>query len=336
MSKDKDVNLKSSFLLFLTAAIWGFAFVAQRIGMNYIKPFTFNAIRFLLGSMALLPIIVIMLNKKNNVKEIKKHNGSSESSFRGNDLPLNDTEDDSIYKKNKKIMLDKGFIKAILVCGSVLFIAANLQQIGVVYTSATNAGFITGLYVVIVPFLSLLIGQKVNFISVLATLMAGTGLYFLSIQGRLRINIGDIYVFISSFFWAVHILLISKYSRKVHPLLLSIGQFFICGFLSLIFSFIFELRDGIPFHAITQAIYPLLYGGLLSIGVAYTLQAFAQQSAHPVLASIIMSLESVFAFIGGVIIINEPVTKQNIFGAIMMLLAMILAQLKNKDEKNRA
>ncbi|MCR4422552.1 MAG: DMT family transporter [Exilispira sp.] len=297
----KGIIFFSELLLLLTAAIWGFAFVAQRVGMNYIRPFTYNGIRFLLGAITLIPVFVI-LNKKSKLNK-------------------NNIQDD-------KIPISKNDFYGILITGVVLFIAANLQQIGIVYTSAGNAGFITGLYVIIVPFLSIILRKKTDIIYFISAIVSFIGLYLLSSEGRFIINKGDIIVAIGAIFWAIHILIISHFSNRINNLILAIGQFLICGILSMIMAFIIEIKDKNIIEKIFDAKYPILYGGILSISVAYTLQIVGQRKAHPALASIIMSLESFFAFVGGILILKESTNIVRIVGAILMLSALFLSQLK--------
>ncbi|MFN3410587.1 MAG: DMT family transporter [Exilispira sp.] len=287
-----NFNFLSEILLLITAAIWGFAFVAQRVGMNYLKPFTYNGIRFLLGALTLMPLIYFFNNN------------------------------------TRKYRIDKNNIFAIIITGSVLFTAANLQQIGIVYTSAGNAGFITGLYVIIVPILSIFFKKKTSIIYFASAFISFIGLYLLSSEGKFTINKGDIIVGIGAFFWAIHIMIIGYYSNKINNLILAIGQFLVCGLLSILVATIFEIKDKNIFQKILLAKYPILYGGILSISVAYTLQIIGQRKAHPALASIIMSLESFFAFIGGIILLNESTNLIRIIGAVLMLLSVILSQLK--------
>lgn len=286
-------SLFSEFLLLITAAIWGFAFVAQRIGMNFLKPFTYNGIRFFLGAITLIPVYFIL------------------------------------YGKNKENISKTTFLR-ILLTGFVLFIAANLQQIGIVYTTAGNAGFITGLYVLFVPIFSILLGKRTPLIFFIAAILSVVGLYFLSMEGRLKINKGDIIVAIGAIFWAIHIMIISFYSKKINNLILAIGQFLVCSLLSTIVAFIFEIKDNTVLKNIILARYPILYGGILSISIAYTLQIVGQKKAHPAVASIIMSLESLFAFVGGVLILKESTNFYRVFGAILMLFSMILAQFNQE------
>jgi len=230
--------------LLLTAAIWGFAFVAQRVGMQHVGAFTFNGVRFALGSLSLLPVIYFF-NKKNNDKkqEIEKNEEISKQA----DL--------------------KTTIKSGIIAGSVLFIAASLQQVGLIYTTAGKAGFITSLYIVLVPILGIFLKQKTHVSTWIGALTAVIGLYFLSINESLTIEFGDFLEIIGAFFWAIHIQLIGKFVKNVDVIKLSSIQFATCSIFSLITAFIFE---DVNITGLSNALIPLLYGGIMSAGVAYT------------------------------------------------------------------
>lgn len=287
-------TLKSDALLLLTSAIWGFAFVAQRVGMDYVGPFLFNGVRFALGSLVLLPLVL--------------RNGIHRRQGAGNS-PRTETK--------------------ILVFGSTLlgisiFAAASLQQVGLVYTTAGNAGFITGLYVVIVPILGLFWGQRPNIGTWIGALLAAIGLYLLSVTHELAISYGDLLELIGAFLWAVQILLVGWLSPKADPLKLAFVEFSVCSFLSLVTAFIAEK---IVLESLVQAAIPILYGGVLSVGVAFTLQVVAQRNAHPAHAAIIFSLESVFAALGGWLVLNETIGLRGLAGCALMLSGMLLSQL---------
>ena len=286
--------LKSDGLLLLTAIIWGFAFVAQRVGMDYVGPFTFNGIRFALGGFVLIPFILIK-NKKEN----------SEA-----------TPQDYVSRK----MLVLGGCLA----GVILFLGASLQQMGLVYTTAGNAGFITGLYVVIVPILGIMFKFRANSGTWIGAVLAAVGLYFLSVTENLTIAYGDLLVLIGAFLWATHVLVIGFLSPRTDPLKLAMTQFLVCSLLSLITAMIYET---ITFHSVKDAAIPILYGGVLSVGVAYTLQVVAQQNAHPAHAAILLSLEAVFAAIGGWIMLGEHLTSRGFMGCGLMLAGMLISQL---------
>ena len=291
-------EIKSVFILLLTAAIWGFAFVAQRMGMDHVGAFTFNAIRFALGSLSLLPVIYFF-NKSS-----KKENSSAENV--GADL--------------------KTTIKSGVIAGSVLFIAASLQQVGLIYTTAAKAGFITSLYIVLVPILGIFLKQKTYPTTWIGALTAAAGLYFLSINEDFTIQFGDLLQLIGAFFWAVHIQLIDKFVKNVDAIKLSSVQFAACSVLSFIIAIIFE---DIDIRGIYDALVPILYGGIMSAGVAYTLQAVGQRHAKPSHAAIALSMEAVFAAIGGMMILKETLPMRGYLGAALMLAGMLITQTEN-------
>lgn len=290
-------QLKANILLLLTAAIWGLAFVAQKVGSEYVGAFTFNGIRFALGSISLIPLI-LLLNKKKENNDAKKEEG-------GNSL--------------------KHTIRAGIIVGCALFIATSLQQTGVMYTTAGKAGFITGLYMVIVPILGLFLKQKVNNTTWIGIVIAIIGLYLLSINEDFSISKGDLLVLIGSVGWAIHILLIDNFTKKIDPLKLSSIQFATCSILSLLVAFIFE---DINIVDISAALVPILYGGLLSVGVAYTLQVVAQKNAKPSHAAILLSMESVFGAIGGAMFLGERIGSRGLVGCVLIFIAIMVSQLK--------
>jgi len=285
---------KSDMLLLLAAAIWGFAFVAQRVGMDYVGPFTFSAVRFSLGRLVLLPFLFFRKERAFNRL-----------------LPAK--------KERKKIILLQ------LLLGLLVFGGVSFQQYGLVYTTAGNAGFITGLYVVFVPVIGLILGQRNHFTIWIGVVLALTGLYFLSVKEGFSINFGDYLVLVCALIWSIHVLVVGFVAPKTDPIRTAIIQFSICAFLSWIVAIGFE---EIRLQPILDALWPILYGGVMSVGIGYTLQVFAQQKAHPAYASIILSLESVFAVFGGWLILNEAVTGKILLGCCLMLAGMIVVQVK--------
>lgn len=290
----KKQQLQSNILLLITAAIWGFAFVAQRVGAQYIGPFTFNGIRFALGGISLLP--VLLLNNRHS------------------------------EEKNKV----SGDFHKVLVCGiiagTILFLAATLQQAGMKYTSAGKAAFITGLYIALVPILGLIIKQKVGISTWGGVILAVAGLYFLSINENFTIENGDLLEIIGSIFWALHILVIDHFLKKVDALKLSFVQILTCSILSLASAMFFEK---ITLSGISQAMIPILYGGICSVGIAYTLQVVGQKHAKPSHAAIILSMETVFASLGGLIILKENLGARGNLGCLLMFSGMLLSQFSN-------
>ena len=282
-------NRGAIIMLWITAAIWGFAFVAQRAGMEFIGPFTFNGIRFLLGSISLLPLIFWMK-----------------------------------FKSKSPSLKQKNILKGGLAAGLVLFIGASLQQAGMVYTEAGKAGFITGFYVILVPLIGIFIGQHITRLLWMGAFIALAGLYLLTINGPFVIQKGDFLILLSAFFWAIHVQLINKLVDTHSALPLSAFQFAICGILSLAAGFTFET---ITIQTILLAAWPLLYGGFMSVGIAYTMQVVAQQHVHPAYASIILSFETVFAVIGGWLLLNEAMSLRNLVGCLLMLAGIVIVQV---------
>lgn len=293
----KEKEFKSELLLLLAAAIWGFAFVAQRVGAKYVGTYTFNGVRFALGSLSLIPLI-LYFDKKS----------------KGN-VPLLE------YKKPKSYTLLAGGCM-----GVVLFIASSLQQIGLSYTSAGKAGFITGLYIVIVPILGLFLKHRISKLTWMSVILAVVGLYFLSVTSSFTMAKGDVFEIIGAFFWAVHILLIDNFTKKADPIKLSFIQFAACSVLSLAVALITE---NITASGLINAAIPILYGGICSVGIAYTLQAVAQKNAKPSHAAIILSMESVFASIGGLLILHENLGARGYLGCALMLAGVLLSQVQS-------
>jgi len=294
----KQSTLRSDSLLLLTSLIWGLAFVAQRVGMDYVGPFIFNGIRFALGALVILPFIFMS----------KKQAAASNQPT-----------------ANSKYLIYGGIILGLSVFGG-----ATLQQYGLVYTTAGNAGFITGLYVVFVPILGLLRRQFPHFTVWIAALFAVIGLYFLSVTENFTLVFGDMLVLIGAVFWAAHVVIIGVMSPKVNALKLALIQYLVCSVLSLIVAFSIESNT---LDGVIQATIPILYGGILSVGIAYTLQVIAQKKAPPAHAAIILSLEAVFAAIGGWLILNEQLGNRQILGCGLMLLGMLVAQYRSLVRK---
>lgn len=289
--------LGSDVLLLITAMIWGFAFVAQRVGMDFVGPFTFNAVRFALGSISLIPLALYF------------RNGEGNSTSTDADINL------------------LGLIWRGGITGLVLFAGASLQQVGLVYTSAGKAGFITGLYVVIVPIIWMILGKKSSPGNWAGAALATVGLYLLSVTESFTIQFGDLLEIIGAVFWANHVILVSHFSRRINPIHLSLVQFAFCS----LFSFIVALcTEVVALSTIMDAAVPILYGGLGSVGVAYTLQVVAQRNAHPAHAAIILSLESVFAAVGGWLLLSEVLSARSKIGCSLMFAGMLFSQLRKR------
>jgi len=281
-------------MLLLTALIWGASFVAQRAGMEHIGPFTFNGIRSLLGSLVLVPLILVRQRRQS-----------------------------PMTREQKKTLLLGGVL-----CGIVLFVASSLQQHGMVYTTAGKAGFITALYIVLVPIFGLFLRQKIRPALWFCVALAATGLYLLSVpEGFSAINQGDALVLASAGAFAIHILIIDHFSPKTDGVKMSCLQFLLCGLLSIPFMLTFE---AISWASIVDCWLPIGYAGVLSCGVAYTLQIIAQKQTEPTIASLILSLESAFALLAGMVLLGEKLSVREALGCLVMFVAIILAQLPEK------
>ncbi|MEA4848594.1 MAG: DMT family transporter [Clostridiaceae bacterium] len=285
-------EMKSNMLLLLTAAIWGLAFVAQRVGMQYVGAFTFNGIRFALGSISLIPLIIYFGRKKAA--------GQSEEAAPASALVPG------------------------IIAGSVLFFGSSFQQVGLIYTTAGKAAFITGLYIVIVPLMGIFLKHRIGANTWMGVALAVSGLYFLSVNEDFTIAMGDFLEIIGGFFWAAHILVIDHFIKKTDALKLSFAQFVVCSALSMIAAFIFE---DISISGISGAAVPIFYGGVFSVGVAYTLQTVAQRHAKPSHAAIILSMEAVFAALGGALMLRENLGIRGYLGCALMLAGMLLTQV---------
>jgi drug/metabolite transporter (DMT)-like permease len=283
--------------LLLTAAIWGFAFVAQRLGNAYMGPFTFNAIRFSLGALALVPLLLWQRKK-------------------GVDRP--------------QVPLRK-LIWPLLAIGVILFAGASLQQVGLLGTTAGKAGFITGLYVILVPLLALTWGRRTHAAHWIGAVLAVVGLYLLSVKSGFSISPYDLIVLVGAFVWAGHVHLIDRYAGQVGPVRLAMIQFAITGLLSGVVALLFET---VTVSAIAAGIWPILYGAFLSVGLAYTLQVVAQRTADPAHAAIILSLEGAFAALGGWMVLQETLSARGLLGCGLMLAGTLVSQvLGRKREK---
>lgn len=285
--------------LLLTAFIWGVAFVAQSVGMDYIGPFTFNCVRSIIGGLVLIPLVVI-LGKKNRAEKT--------------------AEEAKEYKKNTVI--------GGICCGICLCVASNFQQFGIMHTTVGKAGFITALYIIIVPILGIFMKKRVAPIVWVSSVIAVIGFYLLSISGQVSINMGDILVLICAVLFSVHILVIDYFSPKGEGVTISCIQFFTSGILCGILMFLFEnpqIKD------ILAAYLPILYAGVMSCGVAYTLQIVGQKNMDPTVASLILSLESVFSALAGWLILGQGLSGKELIGCSLVFVAVLLAQMPQKS-----
>ncbi|HSG28943.1 MAG TPA: DMT family transporter [Candidatus Krumholzibacterium sp.] len=284
----KAGTIRSEALLLLASAIWGFAFVAQRAGMEHVGPFAFNGVRFALGTLALLPFIIFSVRRGNNRP--------------GGGL----------------------VVRAGIAAGIILFLGASLQQAGIVHTTAGKAGFITGLYVILVPILGLFLRNRTAKGTWAGAILAAIGLYLLSFTGRFTIGKGDVLVLAGTLFWAMHVLLIGRVVERVNPLVIAGIQFTVCSLLSLAVSLATETTS---MAQLADARLPILYGGVMSVSIAYTLQVIAQRNTPPSHAAVILSLETVFAALGGWAVLNETIPLRGIAGCTLMLAGIMVSQL---------
>lgn len=302
-------KIKNSLILLLTATIWGVAFVAQSAGMEYVGGFTFNCIRSVIGGIVLIPCVFWLRKWKS--KEQGTLSSVEENTIR-----------QSFWKQNKTLLC--GGIS----CGVVLCVASNLQQQGIKYTTVGKAGFITALYIVLVPVISVFMRKKVGKLVWIGMLFAVAGLYFLCINETLTINQGDLLVLACAAVFAVHILVIDYFAPKVDCVAMSCIQFITCGILSAIPMFLFETVSP---ENLLGAAGPILYAGVMSCGVAYTLQIIGQKNMNPTVASMILSLESVISVLAGLIILNQRLSERELLGCGLMFVAVVLSQLPQKE-----
>lgn len=295
-------KIRNSILLLLTAVIWGTAFVAQSVGMDYIGPFTFNAARFLIGGIVLIPLLIYR-SKKNPI--LKNQNIEEK-------------------RKQQKTAWIGGICCGIALCGASL-----LQQMGIQHTTVGKAGFITTLYIIIVPLIELLFGKKIAKKIWVGAVMAIIGLYLLCINENFSIGKGDLLVLICAVLFAIHILVIDHFAPKADGVSISAIQFFISGTISAVGAMLFENPN---LSAMLEAIVPILYAGVMSCGVAYTLQVIGQKDMNPTVASMILSLESVISVLAGWIILGQALSLKEIIGCIIVFMAVVLVQLPEKKK----
>lgn len=283
-------------MLMLTAVIWGAAFVAQSVGMDYVGPFTFNSARYFLGALVLLPVILIGDRKESHhTPRMSWH--------------------------NPKLWLSG------VICGVIMAVATSLQQIGLIYTTVGKAGFITTLYVVLVPLLGLFAGKKVRPLVWLCIILAVVGLYLLCMSGDASLGTGDLLILGCAVTFSFHILAVDHFSPLVDGVKLSFLQFLVSGILCAVPALIWESSR---ISGLLDAWIPLLYAGILSCGVGYTFQILGQQHTDPTVASIIMCMESVFSVLFGWLILQQALSARELGGCALMFAAILISQLPEK------
>lgn len=293
---------KNFILLFFTAIIWGVAFVAQSVGMDYVGPYTFNAVRSFLGGIVLIPCIFMFCRPKSSAKEREK-----------------------TLDRPRDLVIGGGL------CGLMLFISTTLQQVGIQYTTVAKAGFITALYIVLVPVLGIFIKKKIGLKVWISVVIALAGLYLLCMKGSFSLGKGDFLVLLCSLCFALHILVIDYFTQRVSGVNLSCIQFFITGILSSVLMFLFETPT---WAGILAAWLPIFYAGVFSCGVAYTFQIIGQRGTDPTVASLILSLESVVSVLAGWLLLGQSLTPREILGCVLMFGAILLAQVSPSKENS--
>lgn len=305
----KKTSVRNPLLLFLTAVIWGVAFVAQSVGTEYVGAFTFNFVRCLIGGFVLIPCVFFL------------------DRIRGAGTEENSRQTELYTWKRKELYIGG------LCCGAALFVAGNLQQFGIQYTTVGKAGFITALYIVIVPLFGIFLKKKTGVKIWFSVALAVCGLYLLCMTDGLSVSAGDTLVLLCAVGFSVHILVIDYFSPKVDGVRMSCIQFFVCGILSGIGMLFTENFD---WQTILAAWMPLLYAGVMSCGVAYTLQIVGQKDMNPTVASLILSLESVVSVLAGWLLLGQRLSTRELSGCVLMFGAIILAQLPQGKKARRA
>lgn len=293
--------LRQSLLLLLTATIWGVAFVSQSVGMDYVGPFTFNAARSLIGAAVLVPCIFLLqkLQRREQGREVHR-------------------------KEDRKTLLTGG-----ICCGVILAVASSFQQFGLQYTTVGKAGFITAMYIILVPLFGIFLKKRVGLRIGISVVVAVAGLYLLCMTESLRLEAGDVLVLICAVVFSFHIMVIDHFSPLVDGVKMSCIQFLVCGILCSIGMFVFEEPS---LSMLFAAWKPILYAGVMSCGVAYTLQIIGQKGMNPTVASLIMSLESVISVLAGFVLLGEVLSGRELAGCVLMFAAIVLAQLPDRKQ----
>lgn len=315
----KTHKLRNTFFLFLTAMIWGAAFVAQSVSMDYIGPFTFICLRSVIGGLFLIPVIIVL----DGIRK-KSQNESADVVNSENILHIETEEKQRLSWKNKQL------IEGGIVCGIFLFFANCFQQTGIQYTTVGKAGFITTFYIIIVPLIGLFFKKYCGILTWIGVVVALAGLYFLCITQKLTIQRGDALILCCSVLYAGQILAIDHYNPFVDGVKMSCIQFLTGGILGAVFMLLFENPS---LAMILSAAGPILYTGIMSTGVGYTLQIVGQKGLNPTVAALILSLESVFSALSGYAFLHKVLTTRELIGCVLMFIAIVLAQLPDIRRK---
>ena len=319
-AQEKTHKLRNTFFLLLTAMIWGAAFVAQSVSMDYIGPFTFICLRSVIGGLFLIPVIIVL----DDIRK-KSQNESANAVNSENILHNIETEEKQRLSWKNKQLIESG-----IVCGFFLFFANCFQQTGIQYTTVGKAGFITTFYIIIVPLIGLFFKKYCGILTWIGVVIALAGLYFLCITQKLTIQRGDALVLCCSVLYAGQILAIDHYNPFVDGVKMSCIQFLTGGVLGAVFMFLFENPS---LAMILSAAGPILYTGIMSTGVGYTLQIVGQKGLNPTVAALILSLESVFSALSGYVFLHQVLTTKELIGCALMFIAIVLAQLPDIRRK---
>lgn len=316
----------SNLMLGLAAFIWGVAFVAQSVGMEYVGPFTFNAARFLIGGVVLIPCILFPGGKNGkreyeSVQEGKGGADQTESKSRG--VSPKGRPEEKQQKDGRRIGITGG-----ICCGIALFAGSSLQQLGIMHTTVGKAGFITALYIVIVPVLGIFVKKKVGWTVWVSVLIATIGMYLLCMTEGFHVGKGDLYLFLCAVAFSFHILVIDYFSPKADGVFISCIQFFTAGVLAFLIMMFAEQPS---LSSILKAWLPIGYAGVMSCGVAYTLQVVGQKNTDPTVAALILSLESAFSLLAGWVILGQKLSLKELFGCVLVFCAILLAQVPVKE-----
>lgn len=320
----KTHKLRNTFFLFLTAMIWGAAFVAQSVSMDYIGPFTFICLRSVIGGLFLIPVIIVLDGIRRKSQNESANVVSSENTLHNIEMDIEKEEKQRLSWKNKQL------IEGGIVCGILLFFANCFQQTGIQYTTVGKAGFITTFYIIIVPLIGLFFKKYCGILTWIGVVIALAGLYFLCITQKLTIQRGDALILCCSVLYAGQILAIDHYNPFVDGVKMSCIQFLTGGVLGAVFMFLFENPS---VAMILSAAGPILYTGIMSTGVGYTLQIVGQKGLNPTVAALILSLESVFSALSGYVFLHQVLTTRELIGCALMFIAIVLAQLPDIRRK---
>lgn len=320
----KTHKLRNTFFLFLTAMIWGAAFVAQSVSMDYIGPFTFICLRSVIGGLFLIPVIIVLDGIRRKSQNESANVVSSENTLHNIEMDIEKEEKQRLSWKNKQL------IEGGIVCGILLFFANCFQQTGIQYTTVGKAGFITTFYIIIVPLIGLFFKKYCGILTWIGVVIALAGLYFLCITQKLTIQRGDALILCCSVLYAGQILAIDHYNPFVDGVKMSCIQFLTGGVLGAVFMFLFENPS---VAMILSAAGPILYTGIMSTGVGYTLQIVGQKELNPTVAALILSLESVFSALSGYVFLHQVLTTRELIGCVLMFIAIVLAQLPDIRRK---